>query len=221
LAVVGGGRTCGGCKACCSVLSVEEEGKPGGCDCRHLAGGGCGVYRDRPFVCRHYTCAWLAGHGTEADRPDRSGLLLSLGSDHEGNHLAVFELERGALFRRYTLSAEWLDRFLADLSPGLVGLIESGGLQLIFYPYGVPRVCEVAARPPYRPARYGKDDYQNFIIARGPMRFQMGVVDWAGNYHNGQTVVPAPDFEAARAKLLDGLNALGRLFNATEIEVET
>jgi len=47
--------------------------------CQHLLGNSCqncGIYATRPPVCRDYACMWLAGHGSEDDRPDRCGVMV-------------------------------------------------------------------------------------------------------------------------------------------------
>lgn len=72
------GRTCGNCTACCFVKAVRELGKPSQTACRHLCGGGCGVYADRPRSCRDYACLWRQGmvDGDERRRPDRLGVII-------------------------------------------------------------------------------------------------------------------------------------------------
>ncbi|MCW6536675.1 YkgJ family cysteine cluster protein [Sphingomonas lycopersici] len=74
-------RECGGCVACCTVLTVDtpEFKKPAGTPCAHLVPGGCGIHETRPPICRTWFCAWrrIASLPDEA-RPDRSGLLVSL-----------------------------------------------------------------------------------------------------------------------------------------------
>jgi hypothetical protein len=46
---------------CCKVLDIAELGKPEGTQCRHcVEGGGCGIYADRPSVCREFYCGYLA-----------------------------------------------------------------------------------------------------------------------------------------------------------------
>ncbi len=87
-------RQCGECVACCVYLKINQPDfkKPGCTHCPHLRlvepirenvmqlssydGKNCGIYSDRPDVCRDYKCLWLMGHGEERDRPDRSGVLI-------------------------------------------------------------------------------------------------------------------------------------------------
>lgn len=77
------GRECGGCTACCVALTIQEPAlsKPQGFRCRHLvaaaAGGGCGIYPDRPTTCRTFHCGWRQFRWVrETLRPDLSGVLI-------------------------------------------------------------------------------------------------------------------------------------------------
>jgi hypothetical protein len=55
------GRACNGCTMCCWVLGIEAIAKPERTACRHgTAGGGCGIYAERPAVCREFYCGYLA-----------------------------------------------------------------------------------------------------------------------------------------------------------------
>jgi hypothetical protein len=85
-------RTCGDCVVCCVYLRIDvpELKKEGMRHCPHVltdekedpgkrvcyTGSGCSIYNKRPQVCREYSCEWVKGHGTEADRPDRCGVLI-------------------------------------------------------------------------------------------------------------------------------------------------
>ena len=85
-------RDCGECIACCVYLKIPALDKPKLTHCQHLnlveevkentmqlsaqACGSCGIYEDRPQVCKTYACAWLLGGGRESDRPDRSKMLI-------------------------------------------------------------------------------------------------------------------------------------------------
>ncbi|MGY3887354.1 YkgJ family cysteine cluster protein [Aeromonas aquatica] len=73
-------RACGGCSACCIDLRIEQDSLKKLADepCPHLVqSGGCGIYNERPSVCRTWYCAWryMANLGDEW-RPDRSGIIL-------------------------------------------------------------------------------------------------------------------------------------------------
>jgi len=74
-------RACGGCTACCTVLTVDtpEFSKPADTPCTHLTTRGCGIHEARPPICRAWFCAWRRMAALPDDaRPDRSGLLVSL-----------------------------------------------------------------------------------------------------------------------------------------------
>lgn len=90
------GRVCGECTVCCSALRIDEPElkKPSRIDCIHLVpAGGCGIYADRPQVCRNWYCGWrLIGGLDDAWRPDRSRLLMRL--DDTG--LIIESLDRDA-----------------------------------------------------------------------------------------------------------------------------
>lgn len=72
-------RSCGGCTACCTALKIAtpELRKKAQVDCRHLTGGGCGIYETRPEICREFLCGWRLFADMNDDwRPDRSGVLV-------------------------------------------------------------------------------------------------------------------------------------------------
>lgn len=94
------GRECGPCDACCVLPRISPEpdfpeGKRGYEPCPHLllVGHGCGVYEDRPELCRSYTCLWRAGivEGDERRRPDRLGLMFTLDVVNEATGKIVLE----------------------------------------------------------------------------------------------------------------------------------
>lgn len=99
-------RSCGGCSLCCTVLRVDPLRKLGGVPCAHLApGGGCGIYDERPHICRSYRCLWLQGGLEEEDRPDRLGAVLDLVTEAGTPRLSVRELEPGAVDSNARLAA--------------------------------------------------------------------------------------------------------------------
>lgn len=74
-------RSCGGCTACCVVLTVNTPDlkKPAGTPCPQLTGNGCSIHDVRPHICRTWFCAWRrVAEMPEEARPDRSGLLASV-----------------------------------------------------------------------------------------------------------------------------------------------
>lgn len=75
-------RACAGCDACCTVMQIEELDKPAGVRCRHLSGGGCGIWGAHPQPCKTYVCLWrLSDDILPADLfPAKSGFVLSVHS---------------------------------------------------------------------------------------------------------------------------------------------
>jgi hypothetical protein len=69
---------CGGCTACCTVVGVEELGKPYNCKCEHDNGSGCAIYGKHPGSCKEFACFWAMGIFGDIPelRPDRLGVLL-------------------------------------------------------------------------------------------------------------------------------------------------
>jgi uncharacterized protein len=72
------GKSCGACTMCCSALEIDHFKKPPGPKCVNcLAGGGCGIYADRPEVCQDFECEWLTRRDlTRQLRPDLVGTIL-------------------------------------------------------------------------------------------------------------------------------------------------
>ena len=108
-------RRCDSCTACCTALAVRELDKPRYQPCAHLcAGGGCGIYAQRPGACRDYRCLWLDGHLGEDDRPDQLGVIFTTTADPdrpgEGTLPMLIEVEPGAL------ASARVQRAISDLS---------------------------------------------------------------------------------------------------------
>jgi hypothetical protein len=73
------GRTCGTCIACCKIPKIDELDKPMNVLCRHCTGTACGIYAERPDVCRQYYCLWRRIEAMPAEaRPDRIGIMFAL-----------------------------------------------------------------------------------------------------------------------------------------------
>ena len=84
-----GARECGACQVCCIALTIDrpEIQKMPGSACRHLKEG-CGIYENRPDVCRVFFCGWRKLAAIPADwRPDQSGILVV----GEANDLPQFQ----------------------------------------------------------------------------------------------------------------------------------
>lgn len=124
-------RSCGECRACCVVLGFEaREGeapfaKPHGEPCPHLVQIGCGIYPERPPVCRRFQCGWLqAPNLPDALRPDRCGVLFCANENLLGTGSAVYAYEMRPGAADAALPA-WL---IAELSAAVtVVLVRSDG----------------------------------------------------------------------------------------------
>ena len=89
-------RSCGPCSLCCTVLRVDELKKPAGANCPHQRGAnGCGIYPDRPTICRSYRCLWRQGGLEEAERPDLMGGIVDLETVGVGLRLGIRVEKRG------------------------------------------------------------------------------------------------------------------------------
>jgi hypothetical protein len=74
-------RACGDCVACCQVLNIDEPDmvKPADQLCMHCTGKGCGIYDDRPKVCRDWDCVWRRIDSMPLEtRPDQLGVLFTI-----------------------------------------------------------------------------------------------------------------------------------------------
>jgi hypothetical protein len=89
-------QPCGDCRACCTVLGVQEFDKPNYKSCEQECDKGCAIYERRPASCRSYTCLWKVGwlQGDERRRPDRLGVIFDWQPEHET--LRVWEVWPGA-----------------------------------------------------------------------------------------------------------------------------
>lgn len=134
-------RSCGPCTACCSALVIEELDKPAFSRCPHEVtqmpteasgssdqgcGGSCNRYATRPASCSNFRCLWLDGHLTDADRPDRLGVIFTT-TTHEqlGTIPMLIEVTPGR--SRDTDIGHAVQR-LTQKSPVLVLTAESGTL---------------------------------------------------------------------------------------------
>lgn len=94
-------RKCGECAACCTVLGIEEIGKPPNAACPNMKSCGtnrCKVHQTPalPSVCSGYLCMWLTGNFTADDRPDKIGVIFD-GNEVDGYYiLSAREVWAGA-----------------------------------------------------------------------------------------------------------------------------
>jgi len=98
-------RTCGECKACCTVMAVVEIDKAADTTCKHVcnepnAAGGCGIYETRPEPCKDFVCMWLHDDGKifrHMERPDKVGIMFDVThTNGEGQCLVARATRPGA-----------------------------------------------------------------------------------------------------------------------------
>lgn len=80
------GRECGDCVACCKSLEIQEPQltKPAEVLCQHCTGHSCGIYDNRPSVCRGWYCVWRVEKDLSDDmRPDKCGVMFTLDGDRQ------------------------------------------------------------------------------------------------------------------------------------------
>lgn len=69
-------RQCGPCTVCCTELKIPQLRKEARVPCQHLTASGCGIYAERPNVCREFLCGWRLFEEMGDDwRPDLSGVM--------------------------------------------------------------------------------------------------------------------------------------------------
>lgn len=73
------GRSCGDCKACCTLVPTEIDTghKPANVRCKHLRHSGCSIYARRPEPCAAWSCRWLFDpDAADMRRPDHSHVIV-------------------------------------------------------------------------------------------------------------------------------------------------
>lgn len=85
------GRECGDCAICCEVLAIDEQqlNKPAGQICQHRAKQGCGIYEQRPNICRQWFCMWRWFPFANNVRPDKSNILISYENHPQLQHKII------------------------------------------------------------------------------------------------------------------------------------
>lgn len=102
-------RECEECSVCCHVAQVkfQLETKPAYKKCLHVIderpvkNGSCKIFGQscRPSECNSFVCSWLGGMGQPKDRPDLSGVMLSVNAFNGGTWIVVVETEENAIFK--------------------------------------------------------------------------------------------------------------------------
>jgi hypothetical protein len=72
---------------CCKVPPIPELGKPAARWCQHaVIGQGCGIYEERPAVCRRFYCAWMMDPALGPEwKPEKAKFVMF--PDHEHKEL--------------------------------------------------------------------------------------------------------------------------------------
>lgn len=143
-------------------FQMDEDGLPGvklrthdNGTCLQLDGGaGCGLYEDRPSVCRHYPVALLALREKEASQAQERYSLVKEGhckGHDEGREISIaaYRAEQGCT-EYDERNREWLELILKKKSAGpTVGKPPRASLQLFFM------------------ASYDIDNFRRFVLSEG------------------------------------------------------
>ena len=93
-------RECKECNVCCKLAEVSEGEfyKPAGILCQHASCKGCDIFDkpQPPKMCNTYQCSWLRGFGGNEDRPDKSGVMISVSAFNGGTWIFVQETQQDA-----------------------------------------------------------------------------------------------------------------------------
>jgi len=90
------GRSCAGCSMCCRLLTAPEIPKLKNGWCQHCrpGHGGCGIYLNRPQVCRDYACVWLVNDQLGDEwRPDKSRIVVDFVPLANNNRILRFSVD--------------------------------------------------------------------------------------------------------------------------------
>jgi hypothetical protein len=129
-------KSCGPCRACCVALKIRapELRKASGTPCPHLVPQGCGIYAQRPPVCRSFLCGWrLLPELDGSWRPDLAGVMLLRLSEEQlsnayrgagpGWVLVILDGEKALTLRLAKFAARLVKRnaavFISAMTPRL------------------------------------------------------------------------------------------------------
>lgn len=92
-------RVCGNCEECCFVAQVDlgPQIKPA-CQKCPFQNNGCNIFGkpERPQICIDFQCGWLRGAGSPEDRPDKSGLMVSVNEIEGRRWIIAMDLRKNA-----------------------------------------------------------------------------------------------------------------------------
>ena len=143
-------RKCGPCNLCCVIPAIPQLNKPADTPCEHLTKDGCGIYEDRPQVCRDFACNWLAGVTDEWIRPDIVGAYVTRLNAGDG----MADTERGLMIRALADQPRRFERFATmqrmvanETSNGGDVLVAAGDSRRILTRRSLPVVHDQDGRP--------------------------------------------------------------------------
>lgn len=80
-------RPCNGCSVCCVMPGIDPSvilpgeiriEKPACVACPHINSKGCGIYSNRPEICKGYMCLWSIGFIPEEHHPEEVGVCWTI-----------------------------------------------------------------------------------------------------------------------------------------------
>ena len=94
-------RKCEECAVCCYICEIREINKPPHTNCfyqlKEDVKNRCLVYDAKPKDCQAFACSWLQGFGSEQDRPDINGVMISACKFNNGTWLFIIETVKNAV----------------------------------------------------------------------------------------------------------------------------
>lgn len=119
-------------------IDEPELKKPANVRCQHLVERGCGIYENRPPVCRKYLCAWtISPHMSDAWRPNIAGFLAHRSDDGKILHIFTDNDTAPEGWRRepyYSQIRSWSVR--RGVPADLLILVHSRGRMIVVFPEG-------------------------------------------------------------------------------------
>lgn len=92
-------RSCGGCRACCTLMSIPEFESAAGVPCPKECAIGCSIHEIKPKSCKEYECAWLGSGLGEEYRPDNIRVMISMYKTPLGNCIVAQELDKDSFWK--------------------------------------------------------------------------------------------------------------------------
>jgi len=94
-------RNCGECAVCCYLCEIREIKKPPHIFCfyqlKELVEHRCMIFDDRPEDCKNFLCAWIRNFGSENDRPDKNGVMITVSKFNNGIWIFIIEIKQDAV----------------------------------------------------------------------------------------------------------------------------